>query len=168
MNLRDCLQVSSSDALRFFYEGLRETPSAQDLSRHEALHVASVLANYSQVSCGASDALYASPINLSEVFDRFIRPDPILGSVLSDQQIMQVAAAQCLFMLGFFSNQMRHRHNLAWFESYGRAFYLRTSNCSKSRDDKKVFWLMSRNFALWVNACQEFQEELRIRPYLLQ
>ena len=50
MDLKELLQFSSNGTLQFFYTELRDTNSARELSKLEALHVASMLSHYAHVS----------------------------------------------------------------------------------------------------------------------
>jgi hypothetical protein len=167
MDLKELLQFTSNGTLQFFYTELRDTTSARDLSKLEALHVASMLAHYAHVSRYAPTTEMPPPAGLDEVAKRFQVFDALSVEQLNDQMTVRIAAAQCLFALSFYAAWVEDRRHQAWLEDHGRTYYLHTSNLSKTENDKKTFWLMSTNFAAWVSACREMQADLRDRPFLL-
>ena len=168
MDLKELLQFTSTGTLQFFYTELRDTNSARDLSRLEALHVASMLSHYAQVSRFAPATEMPPPSDLDELSKRFEVFDALSVEQLHDQLTVRIAAAQCLFALAFYTAWLESRRHLAWLEDHGRTYYRHSSELSKTDSDKKTFWLMSQNFAAWVKACQEMQADLRDRPFLLQ
>jgi hypothetical protein len=168
MNLTELLQFTSNGTLQFFYTELRDTNSARDLSRLEALHVASMLSHYAHVSRYAPAIEMPPPSDLEELSKRFQVFDALSIEQLNDQMTVRIAAAQCLFALAFYTAWLDSRRHLAWLEDHGRSYYRHSSNLSKTDNDKRTFWLMSQNFAEWVNACKEMQADLRDRPFLLQ
>lgn len=167
MDLKELLQFTSNSTLQFFYTELRDTSSARDLSKLEALHVASMLSHYAQVSRYASTMEMPPPTGLEDISRRFEVLDALSVEELGDQMTVRLAAAQCLFGLAFYAAWLESRRHMAWLEEHGRTYYRHTSNLSKTDNDKKTFWLMSTNFAAWVRACREMQLELRDRPFLL-
>jgi len=168
MDLRELLQFNSSNTLQFFYTELRDTNSARELSQLEALHVASMLSHYAHVSTFAPAADMPPPAGVDEVAKRFTVLDALAAGQLKDQETVRSAAVQCLFSLAFYRKWLEGRRQTEWLEDHGRAYYRHTSNLSTSDNDRKTFWLMSRNFVSWVRACQELQTDLRDRPFLLQ
>ena len=168
MDLKELLQFTSNGTLQFFYTELRDTSSARDLSRLEALHVASMLSHYAHVSRYASTLEMPPPTGLDDLSRRFAVLDALSVEDLRDQMTVRIAAAQCLFALAFYTAWLESRRHLAWLEEHGRCYYRQSSNLSTSDNDKKTFWLMSQNFAEWVKACKEMQADLRDRPFLLQ
>lgn len=168
MDLRELLQFNATDTLKFFYSELRETNTARPLSQLEALHVASMLSHYAQVSRYAPSTELPPPAGLSEIVERFAIFDALSVEQLHDQEIMRIAAVECLFALAFFPAHPWRRRDSRWLEDHGRTYYRHTSNLSKTDRDKETFWLMSRNFVLWVRACQELQADLRDRSLRLQ
>ena len=167
MDLKELLQFTSNSTLQFFYTELRDTSSARDLSKLEALHVASMLSHYAHVSRYASTLDMPPPAGLDEISRRFTVLDALSVEELRDQMTVRIAAAECLFALAFYAAWLESRRHMAWLEDHGRTYYLHTSHLSKTDNDKQTFRLMSTNFAAWVRACQEMQAELRDRPYLL-
>jgi hypothetical protein len=167
MDLKELLQFTSNSTVQFFYTELRETNSASDLTQLEALHVASMLSHYAHVSRYAPAAEMPPPSGLDEVSKQFEFFDALSIEQLKDQMTVRLVAARCLFALAFYSAALESRRHQAWLEDHGRTYYLHTSNLSKADNDKKTFWLMSKNFAAWVKACQELQADLRDRPFLL-
>lgn len=167
MDLKELLQFSSNGTLQFFYTELRDTNAARDLSQLEALHVASMLSHYAQVSRYAPTTDLPPPAGLEHVAKRFVVLDALNIEQLNDQMTVRIAAAECLFALAFYAAWLESRRHQEWLEDRGRTYYRHTSNLSTTDKDKKTFWLMSTNFAAWVQACREMQEDLRDRPFLL-
>ncbi len=155
MDLRELLQFTSSSTLQFFYTELRDTTSARELSKLEALHVASMLSHYAHVSRYAPAGEMPPPASVEEISRRFAVFDDLPIDQLNDQMTVRLAAAQCLFAMAFYAAWIESRRHIAWLEDHGRAYYRHTSTLSKTDNDKKTFWLMSKNFASWVKACQE-------------
>jgi len=168
MDLKELLQFTSNSTVQFFYTELRDTTSARELTQLEALHVASMLSHYAHVSCYAPASEMPPPSGLDEISKQFEVFDALSVEQLNDQTTVRVAAAQCLFALAFYNAWLEGRRHLAWLEDHGRTYYLHTSRMSKTDNDKKTFWLMSKNFAAWVKACQQMQADLRDRPFLIQ
>ena len=168
MDLKELLQFTSNGTLQFFYTELRDTSSARDLSKLEALHVASMLSHYAQVSRYAPSTDMPPPSGLDEVSKRFEVFDALSIEQLNDQMTVRLAAAQCLFALAFYAAWVESRRHMTWLEDHGRTYYRHSSNLSKTDNDKKTYWLMSQNFAVWVKACQEMQADLRDRPFLIE
>lgn len=167
MDLTELLQFNSSNTLQFFYTELRDTNSGRDLSQLEALHVASMLSHYAHVSRFAPAAEMPPPSGVNEVTRRLNAFDTLAVEQVNDQETVRTAAVQCLFALAFYSKWLQDRRQIEWLEEHGRAYYRHTSQLSTTDTDRKTYWLMSRNFGLWVNACQELQTDLRDRPFLM-
>ena len=167
MDLKELLQFTSNTTVQFFYTELRDTNSARDLTQLEALHVASMLSHYAHVSRYAPASELPPPSDLDEISKQFEVFEAVAVEQLNDQMTVRVAAARCLFALGFYSAWLESRRHLVWLEDHGRSYYLHTSKLSTTDNDKKTFWLMSKNFAAWVKACQEMQADLRERPFLI-
>ena len=167
MDLKELLQFTSNSTVQFFYTELRDTNSARDLTQLEALHVASMLSHYAHVSRYAPASEMPPPNGVDEISKQFELFDALSIEQLHDQMTLRIAAAQCLFALAFYGAWLDGRRHMAWLEDHGRTYYLYTSNLSKTDNDKKTFWLMSKNFVAWVKACQEMQDDLRERPFLI-
>lgn len=157
MDLRELLQVSPMDALQFFLIELRETPAARDLSRAEALHVASVLAHHAQVSWHASALELPAPSWIPAFLDHLVWLEKMRSEEAKDQPTMLLAATQCLFVMGFYPKFVGGRRERRYVEAYGAQYYRQTSRLSQTRMDMETYHLMSRNFGGWVKACHELQ-----------
>lgn len=163
MEFQNLLPVTSDEAMRFFYSGLKETGAGGTLPELEVKYLASVLAHYSQYSIGAPTSQPTPPADLVQVFDQFI----LTKTFHEDVEILHLAGSQCLFILGCFWHQMKRRHNRQWFVKYGKAYYLRASYLSKVRGEVKLFWRVAQDFEPCIHACRELQANLRDAPYLL-
>ena len=114
---RELLASDQRHVLEFFFLGLRDV-SDPAVDRQELLYNASVLAHYAQVSTqSATD--WPAPDNLTTIFDHFVSD----STLRCDSQMMEVAGAQCLFLAGFFEDQMRRRHNIRWYAQLGASFF---------------------------------------------
>jgi hypothetical protein len=158
----ELLGVNHKQALEFFAIGLSDV-SGREANRQELLYTASVLAHFSQVSTGTEEG-FVTHKTLSEVFDEYIyRQDP-----MCDPIILENVACQCLFLLGFFGDQMRRRHSMNWWTQVGSGFYSQAATFESSPTKVLLMRMMSRNFNLWRGRCKKLSRELRDQQYLLR
>jgi len=122
MNAQPWLAVSEGQALRFFFEHLRDVSDEPDAPEAELLYNASVLAHFATTSAATVDFPRA-PTSLTTVFDLFVLDQ----SEQIDPDILEAAASQCLLLTGFFGAQLRSRHNLAWYARLGAGFFERAA-----------------------------------------
>src|SRR5262245_12491642 len=141
--LQELLATDHRQTLAFFSQGLLDV-CGSDVDRRELLYNASVLAHYAQVSTQADMELPA-PKTLSDVFDHYA----IDTSLLRDSLMLEAAGAQCLFLAGFFEDQMRRRHNIRWYSEMGAAFYRRAASCESSSQKARLLDAMARRFEPW-------------------
>src|ERR1051325_247360 len=120
MDLKELLQFTSNGTVQFFYTELRDTQSARDLTQLEALHVASMLAHYARVSRYAPLSELPPPSDLDEISKQFEVFEAVSIEQLNDQMTVRVAAARCLFALGFYSAWLESRRQLAWLAGQRR------------------------------------------------
>ena len=118
MDANPWLAVSNGQALRFFFEHLRDVTDDTRAPEPELLYNASVLAHFATTSTAGRD-FPAAPASLTTVFEVFI----LDRSHHADPEIMEAAAAQCLLLTGFFGAQLQRRHNLEWYATLGASFY---------------------------------------------
>jgi hypothetical protein len=161
------LKLNSGEILKFFFLELSETETGRNLSHHETLHVASVLAHFAQVSTTAPASSLPAPASLSQIFRQIHFLDELSIATLKDAEILRMTAALALFAVGFLSREARKPSELQWFISQGRAFYVRASAFSTSETDQKTYYKMSRNFVAWARACRDIQRELRYMPFAI-
>ncbi len=159
--LGDSLATDQRQALEFFFLGLRDV-SEHDVDRDELLYNASVLAHFSQVSTRSSLGMPTSA-TLSTVFDSFVTDTTLHG----DGEMMETAAAQCLLLAGFFENQMRRRHNIAWYAQIGASFFSRAAARQQSQRKAQLLETLARNFEPWRQRHARLSRELRDLPYVL-
>jgi len=159
--LGELLAAGEKQTLEFFFVRLKEV-SAPTVDHHELLYNASVLAHYAQVSTEASIE-WPAPANLSGVFDHFVSD----SSLLHDRQMMEIAGAQCLFLAGFFEDQMRRRHNIRWYAELGSGFFSRAAGQERSTRKALLLDAMARRFELWRQRHALLSRALRDQPYLL-
>jgi hypothetical protein len=161
--LRELLASDQRHVLEFFFVGLRDV-SDPTVDRQELLYNASVLAHYAQVSTHASSD-WPAPENLSAVFDHFVAD----STLLRDGQMMEVAGAQCLFLAGFFEDQMRRRHNIGWYSELGTGFFTRAAAYEESPAKARLLDGIGRHFELWRQRHARLSRELRDNDvYLLK
>ncbi|MEW6323444.1 MAG: hypothetical protein AB1635_20425, partial [Acidobacteriota bacterium] len=156
--LRELLTATQRQALEFFFVGLRDVCEA-DVDRDELLYNASVLAHYAQVSTAASLDMPA-PSNLSAVFDCFVSDT----TLHADGEMMETAAAQCLLLAGFFEDQMRRRHNIAWYAELGAGFFGRAAAIADSERKARLLSTLARHFEPWRRRPARRSRELRAGP----
>jgi hypothetical protein len=159
--LQELLATDHRQTLAFFSQGLLDV-CGSDVDRRELLYNASVLAHYAQVSTQADMELPA-PKTLSDVFDHYV----IDTSLLRDSLMLEAAGAQCLFLAGFFEDQMRRRHNIRWYSEMGAAFYRRAASCESSSRKAHLLDAMARRFEPWRQRHARLGRELRATAHLL-
>ena len=159
--LQELLAVDQRRALEFFVTGLQDV-SSPGVDRQELLYNASVLAHYAQVST-TTELEMPAPVNLSAVFDNFV----LNTSVPQDPQLLETAGAQCLFLTGFFEDQMRGRHDIRWYAELGAGFFMRAAGCARSSKRARLLTMMARHFEPWRQTHARLSRELRDQPYLL-
>ena len=159
--LQELLAVDQRRALEFFVTGLQDV-SDPGVDRQELLYNASVLAHYSQVSTCAELEMPA-PANLSAVFDHFV----FNVSLPQDSHLMETAGAQCLFLTGFFEDQMRGRHDIRWYAQLGAGFFSRAADHVESAKKARLLTMMARHFEPWRQRHARLRRELRDQQYLL-
>jgi hypothetical protein len=165
MSYAPWLAVDSNQALRFFYERLRDVVQEHPSGAPDAelLYNASVLAHFATTSTVSSTDFPPSPVNLSTVFDVFV----LDRSQHVDPEVMEAAGSQCLMLTGFFQDQLRRRHNVDWYAKLGADFY--DSAAHLSRDVKRVRLLgaMAAHFEFWRRQQRRLAAELRDEPMLI-
>jgi hypothetical protein len=157
----DLLAVNERQALEFFALGLRDV-SDSSVDTDELLYNASVLAHYAQVST-ASTVDLSVPATLSDVFDEFVASD----TAPRDSLHMEMAAAQCLLLAGFFEDQMRRRHNIRWYAQLGATFFSRAAVQSTSAKRARLLDALSHGFEAWRRRHANLSRELREQARLL-
>jgi hypothetical protein len=156
------LAVSQEQALRFFFEHLRDLNEHQASDR-ELLYNASVLAHFATTSA-ASTEFPGTPSTLDSVFRLFVLDQ----SQHTDPAIMEAAASQCLLLTGFFGAQLRGRHNVDWYASLGAGFYVRAADHTRDNARAEMMRTMAVRFAFWRHQQARLAEDLRDRALLLQ
>lgn len=161
MELRELLATDHRQTLEFFVVGLLDV-SEPAVDRQELLYNASVLAHYAQLSTYADEGMTA-PANLSAVFDHFVFDT----TLAHDGLMMETAGAQCLMLAGFFEDQMRRRHNIAWYAGMGASFFQRAAALEQSAHKAQLLDTIARRFEVWRQRHARLSRELRDLPYLL-
>ena len=151
------------DALQFFFTGLSDVTSHEQVDRSSLLYNASVLAHFSSTSTSSTTGV-PTPVSLIDVFDRFV----IDHSLRHDSQMMEMAAGHCLLFTGFFADQMRTRFNLDWYGSLGAKFFAMAAMSSPQPDRQRMMWRMSDDFGLWRGRHLQLSRELRDLPYVFR
>ena len=159
--LLDLLGADQRQVLEFFFQRLKDV-SGTGVDPQELLYNASVLAHYAQVSTQA-DVELPAPATLSAVFDHFV-----LDTTLHlDSVMMETAGAQCLLMAGFFEDQARRRHNIAWYAELGTAFFRRAALREPSPRKARLLDTIARHFEAWRQRHARLSRDLRDRALLL-
>jgi hypothetical protein len=87
--------------------------------------------------------------------------------VPQDPQLLETAGAQCLFLTGFFEDQMRGRHDIRWYAELGAGFFIRAAGGARSSKRARLLTMMARHFEPWRQTHARLSRELRDQPYLL-
>ncbi len=157
MHLRNWLAVTNGQALRFFFERLKELTPADGAPVSELLYNASVLAHFATTSTGSAGTFPPSPTSLTTVLDVFV----LDSSQHADPEIMEAAGSQCLLLTGFFADQLRQRHNLRWYASLGADFYDQAAHLGRDRQRSKMMESMAGRFGYWRRQQSRLARELR-------
>ena len=162
MDARPWLAVTNGQALRFFFEHLRDVTDDEGALEPELLYNASVLAHFATTS-SACHEFPATPSSLSTVFDLFV----LDRSQHADPEIMEAAAAQCLLLTGFFGAQLKGRYNLDWYATLGASFYDQAAHAGADRGRARMMHTMAVRFAFWRRQQARLAKELHDLPLLM-
>ena len=157
------LAVTNQQALRFFFERLKDVSEGDHPPQDELLYNASVLAHFASTSITSPTTFPPSPTSLGAVFDIFV----LDRSQHADPGIMEAAAAQCLFLTGFFGLQQGRRHNVRWYARLGAGFYASAGQLHRHHTRAKMMWAMSERFEYWRDTQARLAVELRDDSRLL-
>lgn len=163
MDTRPWLAVTHGQALRFFFEHLRDVSEESGAPEPELLYNASVLAHFATTSTAAAE-FPSAPSTLSTVFDLFV----LDRSQHVDPEIMEAAASQCLLLTGFFGAQLRRRHNLDWYATLGAGFYDQAAHAATDRSRARMMHTMALRFSFWRHQQARLAKELHDRPKLIE
>jgi hypothetical protein len=161
MHPRQWLAVTSGQALRFFFERLKDVSDEAGPPVGELLYNASVLAHFASTSTAASTGL-PTPNTLADVFDRFV----IDTSFRDDPELLELAGGQILLLTGFFADQLKSRFNLNWYGELGAGFYGTCALLSRSPAHREMMLHMAGRFEYWRSSHLKLSRELRDLPYL--
>jgi hypothetical protein len=162
MNSRDWLGVDNQQALRFFFEHLRDVAPSEPPAG-ELLYNASVLAHFATTSTASTTTFPPSPTSLGLVFDVFVMD----RSQHADPDIMEAAGSQCLVLTGFFQDQQERRHNVAWYAALGASFYDRAAQYGRDHARMRMMTVMARRFDYWRQQHHRLAHELRDVAFLV-
>jgi len=157
MDIRTWLAVSNRQALRFFFERLKDVTPPDGVPVSELLYNASVLAHFATTSTAATDTFPPSPSSLTAVLDVFV----LDRSQHVSPDILEAAASQCLLLTGFFGDQQRHRHNLKWYAAMGAGFYDQAAQLGRDRQRSQMMEAMAGRFGFWRRQQRRLARELR-------
>ena len=159
--LQELLAADHRRVFEFFVVGLQDV-SEPTVDRQELLYNASVLAHYAQVSTQTS-VEWPAPENLSVVFDHFVTDT----ALQHDSEMMEVAGTQCLFLSGFFEDQMRRRHSIRWYSDLGSGFFSQAASYERSSRKAQLLDAIARHFEAWRQRHARLSRALRDQPYIL-
>jgi hypothetical protein len=162
MTAQPWLAVTHGQALRFFFEHLRDVSEDDAASERELLYNASVLAHFATTST-ASLEFPGSPAALCAIFDLFVMD----RSQHMDPEIMEAAGSQCLLLTGFFGAQLNGRHNVDWYASLGAGFYDQAATHGTNHARVAMMRTMAARFAFWRRQQARLAKELHDLPLLL-
>lgn len=159
--LRELLASDHRQTFEFFFVSLQGVVDPS-VDRQELLYNASVLAHHAQVSSQAEGEM-RTPTSLSDTFDHFV----LDAAHADDGNSMEAAGAQCLLLAGFFEDQMRRRHAIAWYAKLGAGFFYKAAGFQQSARKAQLLTAMARRFEPWRRVHAELARELRDLPYLM-
>jgi hypothetical protein len=157
------LGVTNAQALRFFFERLKDVSGDDEAPTEELLYNASVLAHFASTSTSSGATFPPCPSSLGMVFDLFVMD----RSRHVDSGIMEGAAAQCLILTGFFQDQLKSRHNVDWYASLGAGFFNQAAQFGADRERNRMMEAMAARFGFWRRQQQRLASDLRDQPRLL-
>ena len=157
MQSSDWLAVTNAQALRFFFERLKDVTDEDAPPTQELLYNASVLAHFATTSTMATPTFPSTPADLTMMFDLFV----LDRSQHTDPEIMEAAASQCLLLTGFFGEQMKRRHNITWYASLGAGLYDSAAHHNTDRTRARMMITMAARFEFWRRQQQRLARELR-------
>ena len=158
------LGVTNAQALRFFFERLRDVAGEDTAPESELLYNASVLAHFATTSIASTTDFPPSPASLSTVFDVFV----LDRSQHTDPDIMEAAGSQCLMLTGFFQDQLKRRHNVDWFAHLGARFYISAALLSRDATRIRLLRRMGARFGYWRKQQRRLAKELREEAHLFK
>jgi hypothetical protein len=161
--LRHLLRVTEDDAFQFFLEHLKDVTESSEPPARELLYNASLLAHYASTSVGSTHTFPSGPASLAGVFDTFV----LDRSQHVDAEILEAAASQCLLLTGFFEDQQRRRHNIAWYAGLGASFYAGAARVLGDPARARLMWTMARRFGFWREQYRRLAVDLGDRRQLL-
>jgi len=160
----DWLGVTNGQALRFFFERLKDVTEPEEPPPAELLYNASVLAHFATTSTSSDAQFPPCPTDLTMVFDLFV----LDRSQHRDPEILEAGASQCLILTGFFQDQQQGRHQLNWYASLGASFYLHAAEFGRDRSRSEMMQRMARRFGVWRSYQHRLARELRDAPRLMR
>jgi hypothetical protein len=163
MDTWDSLAVSHHQALRFFFERLRDVAEEEHPNEGELLYTASVLAHFATTSTASLATFPGAPSSLERLFELFV----LDRSEHADPQLMEAAAAQCLLLTGFFRDQLHERHNVAWFAVLGAGFYDSAAHLGGDQSWRSMMGQMAIRFEFWRRQLHRLSHDLRDTPLLI-
>jgi len=99
----------------------------------------------------------ARSVESDQIFDHFVSDT----TLRCDSAMMEVAGAQCLFLAGFFEDQMRQRHNIRWYATLGTGFFSRAAVHERSPQKARLLDAIGRHFEVWRQRHARLGRELR-------
>jgi len=155
--------VNHVTAFKFFSQGLQSIAHIRGLRSEETAYVASILAHYAQTSCFDQSSMPCMT-GLSGVFDQFV----LQGFGMSDAEILEIAGSQVLLFAGFFRDQMKHRHNVRWYDQLGQSFYEKASRYSRERKKSELLEHIAESFPTWTITCRNLSKKLREDRFVIK
>lgn len=164
--------VDSNQALQFFEEYLKDELGSESglVGVEERLYVASFFAHYTQTPRDEMDSSVAPSGSPRELLDNFVLPELTAEGArrVGNPGTLEVAGAQTLVVVSFFSDHLEKKANPRFYESLGQSFFSRASLATPSRKKALLLWQVARHFPLWANTGRRVSRRLRDEPYLLK
>ena len=151
--LGELLSVNTTQAFQFFFTGLKSTDGVRDQD-DELLYVAGILAHYAQTSC-LKEGSIACPKDLFDT--RAFFTWEVVGN---DAEILEIGGTQVILLAGFFRDQMARRHDVEWYDQFGRSLYTRASQHARDVRKREFFGRFAPNLPQWTITCSTLRKNL--------
>jgi hypothetical protein len=163
METQDLLAVTNGQALRFFFERLKEVSDDDEVPADELLYNASILAHFATTATASGTQFPSCPTNLTSIFNVFV----LDRSQHADPEILEAAGSQCLLLTGFFQDQLERRHNVRWYAALGADFFDQAAHHGSDRARSHMMEVMAARFDFWRRRQHRLARELRDLPRLI-
>ncbi len=156
--LEDLFGVDHSRTFNFFLSGLQKIVRGEPCN--QMLYVANVLAHHAQTPRYNSEQVVFK--DLGEMLSQAVFVE------ISDPEILQIYGSHIILLAGFFRDQVRHRHNVEWYDQLGQRFYYQVGQRAGSDKERDFFGGFADALPRWTSRCCYLSRYLREERLLLK